>query len=282
MRGPAVLRKLEFGDFLVFGYITVFAREYFWVLDSNALAWLLTVVVSALVWFAHARAKAVPEERTPRIFWLVVGLPLFFVYAMRLAFPDLSFDVLNHRLIQSERGLRGALLMPGDFFPTIFPFNPSSDMLTGITRTLLGYRLGTIISFLALIWAGMVLNKILRPFIKGATWRCLGILFVLFTEHMLFEINTYMVDLLALPLMLEATLLGLRYDQSANKSHELIFSALLLGTSVALKLTNFAMIIPVLLIFAFKVFSTRLEATMVRAILLSAVAFVIPMLPHSI
>ncbi len=282
MRGPAVLRKLEFGDLLLFCYIAVFARQCFWILDSNALAWLLAIALSALLWFAHIRTKAVPEERTPRTFWLVVGLPLFFVYAMRLAFPDMSFDVLNHRLIQSERALRGVLLMPGDFFPTIFPFNPSSDMLTGLTRTLLGYRLGTIVNFFALLWAGTVLNKILRPFIQGATWRCLGILLVLFAENLLFEINTYMVDLLALPLMLEATLVALRYDQSANKSRELIFSALLLGTSAALKLTNIAMIVPVLLIFAFKVFNTWREAKTVRVVLLSAVAFLIPMLPHAV
>ena len=46
--------------------------------------------------------------------------------------------VLNHRLIQAERSLRGAQLAPGDFFPTIFPFNPAPDMLTGVFRHLLG------------------------------------------------------------------------------------------------------------------------------------------------
>src|SRR5687767_11179484 len=185
----ALGRKLELGDLFIFLYLLVILRQYTWIVPNNRLAWTLTLALSALLWAVHLRVKEEPEERMPRAFWLIVALPLLLVYALKFAFPDISVDILNHRLIQGERGLRGPLFMPGDFFPTIFPFNPASDMLTGISRHLLGYRLGTIINYLSLLYAGVVLNKLLRPFIVNARWRCLGILLTLYTEHILFEIN---------------------------------------------------------------------------------------------
>jgi hypothetical protein len=130
---PAVARRRpEFGDALLFPYVAVFARQCFWAVENDLLAWILTLAATSVVWLLYLRYKPSTGERTPRLFWLVVALPLFFVFTLRVAFPDLSFDVLNHRLIQGERALRGEQLLPGDFFPTIFPFNPAPDMLTGV------------------------------------------------------------------------------------------------------------------------------------------------------
>ena len=278
----ALRRRPELGDALLFLYVAVFARQCFWRVEGEAAAWALTVAASALVWLAYAATKPAGEERTPRIFWLVVALPLLLVYLLRVAFPDLSFDVLNHRLIQGERGLRGVQLPPGDFFPTIFPFNPSSDMLTGVARHLLGYRLGTVINYLALLWAGTVLYKLLRPVVERPLWRCLGVLAVLSAEHVLFEVNNYMVDVLTLPLLLEATRLALGYRESATKARDLLFSALLLGACVALKLTNAAAVLPVLVIFAARIFLPRPDLRALRLVPLAAALFLLPLLPHAV
>ena len=282
MRARGLLGKVELGDVMLFPYAVVFARQCFWAVGNDYVAWALTLAAASAVWLAHLYAKPEAEEKTPRVFWLVVGLPLLFVYLLRAPLPDLSFDVLNHRLIQGERALRGAQLMPADFFPTIFPFNPASDMLTGLFRHLLGYRLGTVVNLLALLWAGTVLEKLIRPFVGGAALRTLCVLLVLFTEHVLFEINNYMVDLLALPLALEALRLALRYDESEHKRRDLVFSALLLGACVALKLTNAAMVLPVLLVFAVRIFSRRISAATVVLVLVSGLAFLLPLLPHAI
>jgi len=275
-------RKLEFGDLLISLYIVVFIRQYAWVIGSNRVAWAVTLTCSALLWLAHLRMKEDEVERTPRVFWLVVALPLFVVFAMRFAFPDLSFDVLNHRLVQSERALRGVQFLSGDFFPTIFPFNPAPDMLTGISRHLLGYRLGTIINLLALVWAGTILEKILRPFVRSAALRCAGVLLALFIEHVLFEINNYMVDLIALPLTLEALRLALGYNESTHKERDLLFSALLLGASLGLKLTNAAVAVPVLAVFAVQMLSQKLDPRTVKFVALSAALFLLPLLPHAV
>ena len=95
--------KLELGDLFIFLYLLVFIRQYMWLVPANPLAWALTLTLAAVVWTMHLRIKGVVEEKTPRMFWLIVALPLLLIFALKFALPDISFDVLNHRLIQSEK-----------------------------------------------------------------------------------------------------------------------------------------------------------------------------------
>src|SRR5437763_1893815 len=220
-RVRALLReRAEFGDALVFLYALVFVRQYLWVVPDNALAWPLAAPLSAVAWYFYVTTKPFAARRVGREFWLVVALPLLFVYMWRAPFPDVSFDVLNYRLLHSERSLRGTLFAPGDFFPTPAPYNPAPDTLTGLFRLALGYRLGTIVNLLALVWAAQVASKILRPFVARARLRAACVLLVVLAEHLLFEVNNYMVDLLALPLLLEATYLALRTRDDADTRTE--------------------------------------------------------------
>jgi hypothetical protein len=150
----AVVRKIEFGDPLLLLYALVFVRQCTWNVPNQFAAWTSASVIALSAWALYVYYKPEPADRIPGSFWAIVVLPLLIVYLLRTALPDLSFDVLNHRLIQSERALRGPQFLPGDFFPNVFPFNPSSDMVTGIYRHALGYRLGTIVNLLALVWTG--------------------------------------------------------------------------------------------------------------------------------
>lgn len=276
--------KLELGDIFILLYLLVILRQYMWVIASNRIAWAVTIVLAALLWSVHIKFKEETEERAPRAFWLIVALPLLLIYALKFAFPDISVDVLNHRLIQGERGLRGPLFMPGDFFPTIFPFNPSSDMLTGISRHLLGYRLGTIINYFSLLYAGLVLSKLLRPFVLNARWRCLGVLLTLFTEHMLFEINNYMVDLLMLPPLLEATRLALREDDgNTHLTHDLVYAGFYTGAAVAFKLTNAVMVAPIVLLFTYRLLRRprKIDLRVLARVMLAAFVALLPLVPHA-
>ncbi|PYT02278.1 MAG: hypothetical protein DMF65_06935, partial [Acidobacteria bacterium] len=193
--------------------------------------------------------------------------------------------------------MRGTLFAPGDFFPTPAPYNPAPDTLTGLFRLTLGYRLGTIVNLLALVWAAQVASKILRPFVARARLRAACVLLVVLAEHLLFEVNNYMVDLLALPLLLEATHLALRAcdadahavkgDTHTNGSARAIYvhAALLLGASAALKLTNATAIAPLVVVFAYSaIFGPRRLAPkrLASTLLLSSVAFVAPLLPFSV
>lgn len=277
--------RAEFGDALVLLFLLVFIRQYLWPLDSNALTWALSFPVACVVWYFYVVKKPFTDERAGREFWIVVLPPLIFFYLLRLPFPDLSWDVLNYRLLHAERSLRGTLFIPGDYFPTPAPYNPAPDTVTGLFRHALGYRLGTVVNLLALVWTARVVLKLLRPFVTRAWPRAACVLLVLLAEHLLYEVNEYMVDLLSLPLLLEATWLALRVEETDDKRPVFVRVALLLGLSAGLKLTNAAAILPVVLLCAYRALAGpgRLKLReLPTTVALAFVVFVAPLVPFAV
>lgn len=289
MRGgfavAAFRSRLEFGDALLFLYLLAFIRQYCWIIPNNALAWIVALLLTGLAGYFYVSTRQFPKVRYGLTFWLVVGLPLLAGYLQHGAFPDRSYDVLNYHLLHAERSLRGPLFMPTDYFPSPITFNPIGDTLTGASRLVLGFRLGTIINVLALLWTAQVVDKILRPLVGKAWLRSLCVLLAISSEQFIFEISTYMIDLLALPLMLEATLLTLRWDEAENKTANLFHIALLLGASTAFKLTNLAVALPLLVVCAYKTMAGQKRSTpkiWIKQAVLGLVAFIAPHLPFTI
>src|SRR5918998_4110795 len=68
--------RAEFGDALVLLYLLVFVRQYLWPLDSNALAWALSVPAALVAWYFYVVTKPFPAGRAGREFWLLVLPPL--------------------------------------------------------------------------------------------------------------------------------------------------------------------------------------------------------------
>jgi hypothetical protein len=250
------LSRIEFGDALLLIYLIAIVRQWFWILD-NVPAWTATIALAIACWCIYVLTKDPINERPRLSYWLIVGLPLLAAYVLRAPFPDSSFDVWGLRLFHGERGLRGYLYWPGEFFPTAAPFNPTPDMVTGIFRHVLGYRLGTVVNLLALIWAGTILDRLLRSAIANPIVRAVGVLLILFVEHLLFEINNYMPDLLALPILLEATRLTLDSGDRIIERRVVVRAAFLVGMAVTLKLSNGAVAMPLVLAYLWRLSRTR-------------------------
>lgn len=282
--GTNLRGRVEFGDALLFLYILVFVRQYLWVIPNNVLAWTLSIGLAAFAWYWYIKTKQFPAVRFGLSFWLVVGLPLVAFYFLRAAFPDNSFDVLSYHLLHAERSLRGPLFIPGDFFPTATPFNPAPDTLLGISRMILGFRLGTALNLLAMIWAAQIVDKILRLFISHAWLRSACVLLTVLAENFFFEISTYMVELLALPLLLEATFLTLRAGEAYNRRNILVHIALLLGASTAFKFTNLAAVLPLVIVCVYKVLRSGwfAQKQLMTTALITLIAFLSPLLPFTI
>jgi len=287
-RAAASLRALAgLRGLLLFLYFAVFFRQYFWIIpDEPAAMWVLSFVAAAAGLLVYASAE---DEGNAgghgREFWLVVGLPLLFVYLLRAAFPDLSFDVLNYRLLHAERSLRGTLFAPADFFPTPAPYNPAPDTLTGLFRYALGYRLGTIVNLLALVWSAQIVERLLRPAVRRAWPRAACVLLVMLAEHALFEANTYMIDLLAVPLLLEATRLALAAGGQGGRVGLYARAALLVGISAAFKLTNLTAALPLVVLCAWRALKGPGRLTpreLTRAVLYSVALAAAPLVPFCV
>ena len=275
--------RVHGGDTFIFLYLAVIVRQYLcWLPLSNAIAWMASALLAGAGCWIYVTTRTETRTRIPLAFWIFVLAPLTFAFSLRVVFPDVSFDVLNYRIFHGLRGLRGFLYRPGDFFPTPAPYNTAPDMAMGITRIAFGYRLGTLINLFSLLWAARIIDRLLRAHLPNDWLRSAAVLLVLTTEHVFFEINTYMIDLLAVPLLLEAARLGL--DENCNAHLPRI--AFLLGLSVAFKLINVVTAGPIAILCAWRFFHEAppsLDASQLgRSLLVSLGAFLLPVLPFTI
>src|SRR5438477_2179440 len=250
-------RRLMLDDLVFLPCALALVWPFFWNIPFRPLAWSLAIISSALITSAYVQLRPAEERRAAPAFWIIVGLPLAIVYLSRMAFPDVSFDVLNYHIFHGERALHGPLLTSGDFFPTAAPFNPVADILTAGYRHILGYRLGTVANLLATIWLGLIIDRFLARLMRRSWRRAIAGLLVLTTEQIFFQINNYMVDLLALPFLLQATALAVSKPEPDQERRRLTTIAFLLGISVTFKLANLAFALPIVLICFFNLFQQR-------------------------
>ena len=278
-----LLPHLEFGDALFSLCVLVAVRPYLWAVPSQPIAWgvSLGLTLGLLVVYVRARESVLSGgRRSPMLFGIFVVLPLMFVYFLRAAIPDRSFDVIAYHTTAGERALTGFPIRPEDFFPSGFGmFAPIADMLTGLFKRFLGYRLGTAVNLIALVWTAIIVDRFLRKIIEAPAARYVAVALVLSCEQAFFEITTYMVDLIALPLLLEATWLLYTWEERQRKSNALCLLGLYGGLSLALKLTNVVFVIPLVAWAAVEVVRTRTRIKLwVVPILLGALA--LPLVPH--
>jgi hypothetical protein len=273
--------KFEAVDLLCLLYLLALIRPCFWSLHNQFLSWTLTAIVGALLWYGYVVTKPFPRVKFGKSFWLVVGVPLLFAFLLRAAFPDYSFDVLTYHVLHGERTLRGPLFQANDFFHSV-PFNPAPDTITAISRWVFGYRLGTAVNLLVLIWTAQIGDRILRSYLSNAWIRAASVLLVVLTENVMFEISTYMVDLLMLPPLLQATFLTLRIDEAENRQLNFMHIGLMLGIAAALKLTTLAVGLPLLAICVYKIVSRLSSREILRPTLLLFVSFLMPLVPFTV
>jgi hypothetical protein len=278
--------RFEAGDLLAFLYALVLVRQAFWLVPET-IAWAASIGVAALLAFLRLRSRR-RRPPLPAAFWWGTAAPLGVFWALHVPYPDIGWDTLNYHLLHGERALRGLLAIPGDFYPYYFPFlNPAPDILSALLRALLGYRLGTIGSYLVLVWTGAILFRVLERAIGSRVVSAFAALWIVCSEGILWEVGNYMVDLFGLPLLLEAALLALPGDEEARDPlEELPLIGLLLGSAVAFKLTNvvFAAAIGVVFLGRLLVVSSARRNPRRAALswVLAAVAFLLPMAPHTL
>jgi len=270
-------------DAILFLFLLCIARQYLWVLGGsafkNGLAYALSTLIAGVViwlfsakrgmgwegtdseldpgWHLWLQPETVKGEQRYRfcadwLWFAIVVAPLFVFFFLRAPFPSLDIDNLNYHLINTQRALRGWPMIEGDFFPGTLLVNPAPDMAFGVVRALVGHRLAPVLNIAVLVWLGSLLNEIFALFIKRKAVRYIAVLFAIGTDHVLYLVNLYMVDLLSLPLLLSALLLTIRFSRAANKANALMRIALWLGIAVAFKLTNLCFALPILLLLLFE------------------------------
>lgn len=273
--------EIRFGEYIFLLYLLVLIRQYAWIISNNVIAWVVTVIVTVSIWYIFIKSS--PLKRTNPFssitFWVIVICPIFLFFILRLPFVDTSYDVLNYHLMASIKSLNGTLF---DFKYPMFIFNTLPDMLFGIFRFIFGYRLGTIINILVVLWLALELDNLLEPIIKNDKIRYIAIITTITVENILFELNTGMVDLFVLPLLVRAICLLQLFPFHRKKVNILIpYMAFLLGLALAFKYTSITAIIPIVFVCVYILIKNRIPIKP-STILYASILFIIPLIPYSV
>ena len=184
--------EVRFGEFIFFLYLLVLIRQYSWIISNNVIAWIVTVIAAVLVWYILFSINPLKCTNPLRsiAFWLIVACPIILFFILRLPFVDISYDVLNYHLMSSIKSLNGTLF---DFKYPIYILNTLPDMIIGLFRLLLGYRLATIVNVFVLLWLAIELDNYLESIITNDIVRYSAILVAIIgTENILFLLNSGM------------------------------------------------------------------------------------------
>jgi len=275
-------------DALLLLFLLCIARQYFWILGGsvarNVIAYAVSAALAGIVVWQFSGNRGMGWEGTESAlepgwhlwrmptsegrfsfsvdwaWFAIVVTPLVVFFFLRAPFPSLDIDNLNYHLVNTQRALRGWPMINGDFFPGTLLVNPAPDMVFGVARALLGYRLAPIVNVAVVLWLAHLLNELFAPFIKGKITRYVAVLFAIASDHIMYLMNLYMIDLLSLPLLLSALLMTVRFARAENKANALMKIALWLGIAVAFKFTNACFAIPIfglLLIELWKLYGTK-------------------------
>lgn len=243
-------------------------------LFSRLLSLALTVGAACLL-AGHPRYDGGKRDV---LYWL--GWAAIFVFfAVKSIRPDLSYDTQNYHLLNQIPGFLDNIhyhAMPGKF--QMYGFR-LGDRLFYPFRLLLGLRMGTMLNALALLVVyrqlTVTLEKARESFLDGRSfssgfiasgfWKFLthpALLAFLLVSRMDFlqESGTYMVELVALPFLLEMIFLLLREQPKVpsgefeiRSGREAVIFCLLGGFLFCLKMTNIIYLAPLVLFYIIKI-----------------------------
>ena len=210
---------------------------------TNIITYIFSLFIILIIALFVSKNCIIKKENFS-IYDLTFFILISFIYIIKFALPDKSFDTLNYHLYLQERPFYNNVLY--NFFPArwINTFSlPLGDRMHYFIRLVLGYRLGNLLNYYILIVVYYQLKQILRHFIIVNNKFIIPVLstLVISTEMILWNFITYYVDLISIPFILEIFLLILnkKFDNFNN------FLALLCaGIIVSLKISNAFLLIP--------------------------------------
>ena len=185
------------------------------------------------------------------VFMLVGTIILLVMGILKSVYPDTSYDTLHYHLINQRPGFMDYFVehfAKGNF--QIWGFR-LGDRLFYSFRSLLGYRLGTLLNTVVLIILYIQINELLKIVNESKICRAVGALLVVLIHDAVLMIGTYCVDILPLPIALEVLRKLLEASRKKQNLRDIWYFAFLNGIWFAFKMTNIVFVAPCVLIYIF-------------------------------
>ncbi len=246
---------------------------------ANAVAAVSEIIL--LVFLLKKKIIRVTNEycRWDLLFWMI----LVAVCILTIGFADESYDTYNYHIYLQENPFTDKIYE--DFFPgrTMNSFiYPLADRVFYLFRGALGYRLGTLPSYLILIPMFYGVKKLLRLLAPGMDQKFLSVFSMvpLCTFIILQQTGTYYIDNFSIVLILEFTYAAMADEKNLFENRaQLYYLALLAGITTCIKYTN-AIFLAGLIILLFVKNYRKLRDLRWFDYIFAVVFFLIPLLPY--
>ncbi|MBD5475701.1 MAG: hypothetical protein HDR17_06945 [Lachnospiraceae bacterium] len=212
-------------------------------------------------------------------FWMILAAAC----VLGIGFADESYDTYSYHIYLQENPFTDKIY--GDYFPgrTLNSFiYPLADRVFYLFRGVLGYRLGTLPSYLILIPMFYGVKKLLRLLAPAMNRRFLSVISMapLCTFIILQQTGTYYIDNFSIVLLLEFTYAVMADGENLLENRaQLYFLALLAGITVCIKYINGIFLIG-LVVYLFIKNIKELRALKWFDYILAVLFFLVPMLPY--
>lgn len=255
------MKKIEFSSiftelfflYVCFVWLTdvvLFAGFYTKLPVSGTMAMVLAacLMLPVIFWFR----KSVTAWKPQKCLWTAaaVGIYSFLFFFLKAILPEQSSDVYKYHVLLQEPIWRDMLrenLMPGGMQGFIYPF---ADRLFYLFRAALGFRMGTVLSFICFL---LILCQLYRLFTRlgwkngQKYWPVLA--FAVAAQYdLLMQLGSYMVELISIVFLLECVWFLLK---DAKNTEEMAVFAALCGCLFTFKVINVLYLIPLLLLYLF-------------------------------
>lgn len=212
-------------------------------------------------------------------FWVMLVL----LCVLSIGFADKSYDTYSYHVYLQENPFTDKIY--DDFFPgrtlTSFVY-PLADRVFYLFRSIFGYRLGTLPSYLVLIPLFYGVKKLLRFLVPEMNQKFLSVISIvpLCTFIILQQTGTYYIDNFSIVLLLEFTYTAIADEKNFFENRaQLFFLALIAGIATCIKFTNAIFLIG-LIIYLFIKNIKKLRVLRWYDYILAMVLFLVTMLPY--
>lgn len=230
--------------------------------QTTAVSRLTALLMAALLMFYVIGLPKREKNRTDLFF--MAGCAFIFVFfAVKGIRPDMSYDTQNYHLLSQIPGFADNIhyhVIPGRF--QMFGFR-LGDRLFYPFRILLGLRMGTLFNAVVMLVLYRQTTAFLAWFERRVrpdrqsslfiSWPSVLAFFIVSRFELIQESGSYMVELAALPFLVEMVFLLVRDRDGENTFCEACVFCLLGGILFCLKMTNIVYLAPLVILYLIKI-----------------------------
>ena len=270
--------NINFLIVLLISIITFIADTFIYVLKLNywiaIIISVILVIISSIFIKKKCKIKIKFDFHPMDLIFIVL---LLFTMSIKIFFQDESYDVNMYHIYLQENPFTDKINF--DFFPArissyLFPLG---DRMFYLSRMILGYRLGTLLSYYTYIVLFYQTKNLINLFtnnknrIKASFFATL-IYFISIIKEVA---GTYYIDNLSTIFILEIVYLVFGESEFFKNKFKLCFSFLLSGIAFGIKITNLILIVPIY-VYAFIKNYKDFRQIKLKNILTSIVLFLAP------